>query len=513
MPRIRTYDQQVGLANDSQQAPVNPQAAGMLGQGIARVGEAVAGLGETLHRNDVTKDVTNSYEKLSQIRSEYTQRIQKATQDGTITQDHNLEKFQQDYQESLNKITGSTTTMEGSKYLERHGAILGSDLLRTAAISQAHISGQQAAEKEHNGISLDANSIQLDPSSFHSVLEGRELSIEERVKNGNLDSVTAEKMKREAGEIYAHSAIIGLASNNPEQAEAELKSGAFKDYLKPEQSTGLFSQIRAFKENKIAKIKQADELQKIAQKKESEDWLIKNNKSLDDGSFNIDSLYNSPLDFKQRESVRSAFMSKIDKTDFHNPISYKEVLDKIRSGGIKSQSDLYDQVGKGISSSDVQGLTNFMMFHSIGSNSNSNPSQIQADPQAQSKVQPRNMLLKQMESAIIKQDPMHPEQVNAEYMKFNEATNSLMEEENKLKSAGKDPSTLYDPNSNDYFLKKVQQFSPTADDIRNSFVQKSQPVEAVKDTHAGPGKFRQIKQGEDPMQYLIDTGQLKKKEK
>ena len=57
MPQIRTYERQVSTPSGEVRSSASPETAGAIGQGIAKVGAALSGLEDTIHKNNVTKEV------------------------------------------------------------------------------------------------------------------------------------------------------------------------------------------------------------------------------------------------------------------------------------------------------------------------------------------------------------------------------------------------------------------------------------------------------------------------
>lgn len=257
MARIRTYERSVQTPDAQLKQTAVPLNA--TAEAGVRLGQSISGFADVLHKNEVQKDINSSHLALSEIRNNFTNRIQEETQTGTLSDD-SIKKMQADYQEEINKITGSLQTSDGKDYLDKNSFDLGSDLIRSAGMAKAQLAGQMAVEQLQQANNLNGNTLQKTPSEFQSVLVSSLQAIDAQVAGGNLDFAAAEKIKRVTTESLAENSVKGWIDINRPFAKQSLTRGDYDKFLRPEDKATLLNHIDALDRADVAKKKSIEEL-------------------------------------------------------------------------------------------------------------------------------------------------------------------------------------------------------------------------------------------------------------
>ena len=450
MPQIRTYERQVSTPSGEVRSSASPETAGAIGQGIAKVGAALSGLEDTIHKNNVTKEVNETHVQLSKIRNDYTLRIQDETQKGTI----DTQKIQQDYQEEVNKITGFASTGAGKSYFEKHSATLGFDLTRSAALAQAQVAGKKAVEQWQKSIDFNGNTLQKSPADFQDVLSSSLSAIDEQVSSGSLDSTDAEKLKRLTENEYAQQAVVGWANISPDTAKDLLEKGQFDKYLSGDQKSKLFSTIKTYKTAEGTEIERVKKLEEEKKKKISEAWEQGNLEKLHTNTISPKDILSSPLEANRKIQWLNMMEKNLKETVQTDPSVKNELIRRIMlpdndPNKIVDPTQLYNHVGKGLTIPDITQMTKFL----------------ERTPEGKRLKDNRTLLLKQADATLVKRDPITGQPDPQGPYNMSLFTNALIDAEEKMRKEGKDASELYNPNSKDFFGNQILKYKATPQEI------------------------------------------------
>lgn len=495
MPKIVTYEQQVGMPeNRVISSGASPEIAGAEGNAIAGMGQQIGNFGEAMQKHDENQDITGTHAALSQLRNDYTRRIQAETQSGTI----DTEKLHQDYQDSVNKITGNMQTSKGQDYLAAHSARLGSDLLHTASVSQAQVAGKLAVEQWNNSLNLNGNTLQSSPSSFDGTLRDSVSAIEAQIQSGALPRTTGEELKRKTGEQLAEAAVHGWANTSPDQAKKILDSGTFDHYLDNTKKESLYGTIRAYKNAEITEQERVIKLQKEAKEKKSEKWQNDALKRWMDHTLTPKEILESPMESKQKEHWVEKYKQGIKEqfsTDkaVENNIVQRILLPETDTSGqrIVNQDQIMQYVGKGITIETADKLT----------------ARIDKTPQGKELSAQRKIFFDAAKKQIIKTDMFS--HTSAGHENLAKLTDAALRAEEQAIKEGKNPGSVYNSGSKDSMWSQIDRFKMTDEDFKN---QAMGPF--TKDT---PGKAQvpggpqdsKIRPGESSMDFLRRIGKIK----
>ncbi len=453
MPKIITYEQQVGIPTAEVRSSASPETAGMVGEAVSGFGKSVGSFGEAMQKHDENQDINDTHAALSQLRNDYTRRIQTETQAGTI----DAEKLHQDYEDSVNKITGNMQTHKGQEYLSQHSAMLGSDLIHTASVSQAQVAGKLAVEQWNNSLNLNGNTLQSSPSSFDGTLRDSISAIEAQVQNGSLSRVQAEELKRKTGEQLSDAAVHGWANINADQAKKILDSGTFDKYMDNTKKESLYGTIRAYKNAEITEQERVLKVQKEYKEKQSEKWQNDAISKLSDNSLDPKAILESPMTAAQkhqwlgwqRQHVNEQFST--DKAVVNN-IQQRILLPDTDTTGqrIVNQNQVMQYLGKGLTIDDVQKLTKF----------------IDNTPQGKDLSAQRKLFFDAAKAQIIKTDPFS--RTSAGHENLARLTDAASKAEEQAVKDGKNPSSVYDQNSKDNMWNQIPKYKMSMEEFQKN---------------------------------------------
>lgn len=450
MARIRTYEQQFGTPDVTLRSNQSVETAGMVGNAISKAGGQIAQYGEIIHKNDVAKDVTTSHAELSRIRNDFTRRIQEQTARGTI----DIEKIQTEYQDEVNKITGNVSTREGKNYLEKRSATLGSDIFRTAAISQAQVAGKRAVEQWQQSIDLNGNTLQQSPASFSEVLNDSISAIDEQVQSGTLDVTDADKLKRLSEQNLAENAVRGWANISSETAKTLLDQGTYDKYLSPDQKQSLYGTIKAHKAAEETEKERVKKIKEEEKKKAIDAWENDNVDNLLNNTLTPKQILESSLDAQKKIQWNNMMRSNLRQslqTDpaVKNSITQRILLPDGDPKKITDRSQIMEYVGKGLTIPDFKQLGGFL----------------DSTPDGRKFKDNRRMMLKQADATLVRRDPITGQPDPQGNYSLSLFQNALIEAEEKMRADGKDVNMLYDPTSKDYFGHQILKYKSSPQEI------------------------------------------------
>lgn len=358
MPQIQEY-----LPQQAAQEPVgatspNIELAGATGRSIENVGNAISEGGELLHRRSVQEEQSNLYADFADRRADQTQKLQSQIQDGSL----DIEKFQDEYDQSTQDTFDKVSTPEGRNYFERQNARLRGQLLKTASVGQAQIAARNASADLIRARGQNSNAIMAEPSMFDDSMGAGIEDIDQRIKNGGLPEKMRGQAINEMGRDYAKAAIRGLSNDNPESAKLALDKGTFDEYLSGDQKHEMYSEVqrdaRAQEVQAHSDKKKVDEAQKAAVDAWGQQALPKwvNN------TLTAKEVLNNP-DMKPEQKER--WIKMIDQRSKEvagksDPKTFMNLANKISNGEIQDMQDLMPYVGHGVNTEGFNRLNTFI---------------------------------------------------------------------------------------------------------------------------------------------------------
>ncbi len=471
MPKIQTYERQVSAPGVAIRSSA-PDNAGVVGQAIEGFGQAVGQAQDRIYRGNVQKEINQGYRDISTIRNQFTQRIEDDTKAGTI----DTEKISTDYQDAINKVSGNFTTPEAKDYFEKHSLDLQGDILKSATVSQAHVTGQKAIEDWQTSINLNGNTLQKDPSSFQNILDSNNQTIDESFKNGQIDSVTAQKLKRMSGQELAKSAVQGWADVNPDIAKQKLKAGEFDQHLDQDAKHQLEGQIEQAIRGKEIDQERTERLQEKALKKAQTTTQNDFLQQMEAGSLDSKQILNSNLDpvgggskeqFLQMLKKHNDPEEKL-KTDGQTMINlYGRIhLPDGDPKKLTDENELNQYFGHGLSFADMNRLRAEMQ------GKETEAGKIESDLKKQVIDIAKGKLTKSNPLTGIR-DPIGDEQMARFMVHF-------FDDYKKQRDSGKTATELLNPDSKDYLGKNISSYVRSPQQVLQDLVPKSQTLPSGK---------------------------------
>ena len=490
MPKIITYEQQVGATAPEVQSSVSTQTAGIEGQSIQQLGGAVQGFGEVLHQNEVKKDTLHSHVSVSQLRNKFELRKQAELQQGTL----DTEKLINDYNTELNEVVGSLQTQDGKDYLTQAGSSLESDLIRSSAAAQAQLAGKMAAKQIITSSEFNVSTIRSNPAEFDNIMRDSLAFIEAQVANGSLYREDAEEFKRVTTNQYAESAVEGYASIAPDYAKKLLDDGKFDKFLPSGKKEQLYGTVRAYKSAAETEKLRVAKLEADAKDKISQEWQDKNYNDLATGNLPMQKILESPMSPEQKQKWQGWGRDAIERKFSTNKAVFNDLAQRImlppddKSGQrITNQYEIMNYLGKGVDFNDVGELKKLLVQTPEGNILNEQRNRFFADAKG-----------------IVTKNPFTGEQVGNN--KLADLTKLVLTMEQQMVKDGKNPNLIYDRDYKDNVWKFVNQYRTSPDDILNESLNMNNEDDSIDGKDVEEDKIRE---GEDDVSFLKRMGLIK----
>ena len=233
MPRIRTYQSQVGIPTPS---GINSQAAANAGaaRGDATssfandVGAGISFLGQRLEQQEIADDQTKTATNLAEYQAQKTIEWK----DALAQADPNDTEFSQKWMNEvfnpgLEAFAEKLQTAQGRQQYARAAAEMRANFSIKTALGMSELQGINAYNMAVSMGNNLSSSIRADPNNFSSSLSLAEFYLE----GSGLDADKKLEMKAKWGKEFSLARLYGVAQTNPEAAQAELDGGRLDRYL------------------------------------------------------------------------------------------------------------------------------------------------------------------------------------------------------------------------------------------------------------------------------------------
>jgi len=445
MPKIRTYERQVGTPDPTIKSSASPEAAGAFGKGLATAAGAFSNASDQFLKVAEDREKTEVVKALSTIEANFDIKIREQKDAGTL----DTQKIQDEYKNEINKIVGSVNTSAGKDYLDKQSTLLGNSLLKTSSLNQAQMFAEQDTTDFLGIINTDYSGLLTNPLNHMKKLTRIQSLIKSKLDSKRIGQKEADKFNQMAIDTYGDGAVRGFARTSPKLAQMKLDS---LDNLSPDVKKNLISHIRTME--RANKLKQKSDAAKIkeARKIKSENWQMQNYARVVRNEISVDEILDSnellPQDKTRMLRIHELSLNKSLKLD---PLVFNKVIKDIQSGRISDPSELYEYVGKGLRPSDPTRLLPLVMNAAGRIN----------DPLKES----RSKVIQAAEKEIVSLDTLNWTMPVAAQKNLTDFYQFMLKEEDRLSQKGEDTSSLYDPSSKNYILNKIDQFKVTSKQI------------------------------------------------
>jgi len=227
MPRIRPYESQVSSQGDVPSRNAGLQdfgGAGLanLGQGIENLGQGVGQARRILNDVQARQEVTDAHVAISRAEHTLTQEVNEAHRTWTPDQPPLSERFLEKFKTTLDALhlnedgTERYETAAGRQTHARLAQALGVQVANMLMTADTDLAGKAAILRHTEHVDAVSNFLQLNPGQFaRQQADTAAMLHDPSGEYGRLPTVLQDKMTREATEKFALSAVQGLIGQDP----------------------------------------------------------------------------------------------------------------------------------------------------------------------------------------------------------------------------------------------------------------------------------------------------------
>lgn len=449
MPKINEYLPETEA--QGQTSGIDPEltVVGRAGVNLEQFGSDVTQALRTVQQRQVQTETADAYQSVAQARADFTDQLQSQTRDGTL----NTGDFQKQIQDWSDDQYQKYNTPDGRDYFTRQSARLSSSLTRSAANGQAQIAYKNGVVGYAQAQDAGVAAVTADPTQYHDVLSSSLEDLGNRISNGTLHEADRPGLQQDTEQKLAIGAIRGTYRDDPSKAEEMLKDPALAGILKPEQQQQMYKEVQSAKDSAETSQLQDINVQKALQKAKGDAFIAKNYGRMDspDNPLKPQEIDAQVIAGNMTPEQGDTWKSSLKKSQTQmesDPIAVMNLRNRIYKQDsdpqqIKDQYQLMNQIGKGVSPTDVHAMLPLL--------DNSN----------------QGKLLKQSESDLVQQAkvaygltgpmaPFHPQG----YAQLQRFTQALDQAKSQMGAQGKPVMSLFDatPGNKDYFGNKINNF-------------------------------------------------------
>lgn len=433
MPQIQEY-----LPQQQTQDPVggtspNIELVGSVGRSIENFGEAVEQGADRVHRRNVQAETANIYSDFADNRAEQTAKLQSQVQDGTL----DVDKFQDEYDQSTQDTYDKISTPEGRNYFERQNARLRGQLLKSATAGMAQISARNAGAKWKNYVGATSSSLMNDPSSFGDAVDQANEAADSMVETGGLPDKMRAQAVNEMGAEFAKAAVRGWANLDPDHAKELLDKGNFDNYLNGEQKHQMYSEVQQYGRARQVENQRAEKATKDAERANGDAWNQKAMPQWVNNTLSAKSVVTAVTDGTLKPEQGERWIKMIDQRSKEaagksDPHLFMDLAGKISSGQIQDMQDLMPHVGHGLNTEGFNRLNTFI-------------------DKAHPEIKQGEKKLFQTIQAVRYKNPMTGQWDSDGDQKSSQAMHDYIDAKKTIKDKGGTVGDLTDPNSKFFF--------------------------------------------------------------
>ncbi len=263
MPQIRQYNPQVAPAGPVNMPQANAEQMGAgVGEAIQHVGQEIGQFGPILHQRAVDSDRSNIDTQMALIKNDLSLQMQDQLQKGVLNHDD----FMKSAQHTIESIGDQVDTREGRQLFSKMQAQTSLELSTAAQRGQAELEGVKAVQNARTAMDARTSYVMGNPGNFQATLTQSNQSIDDMVATGGLPALKAPELKRMAMDQLAAGALRGIMRANPDEAQAQLDSGQWDQYMGENTKYKMEIETNHFKSARLTDEKRAQDLK---DKKES----------------------------------------------------------------------------------------------------------------------------------------------------------------------------------------------------------------------------------------------------
>lgn len=488
MARIEEYTPQLEAPGPVAAVAPNLEQANAVGRSLQNVGGAVEQVGDLLHRRQAQEEVSQVYSSAATMRAQLNQQIKDGSDNGNLDQD----SINQSFSDWADQQGNQYNTAEGKDAFNRQKARVGAYVTTRMGSAQAQLAGQRAVDAYEDAFHANSSVVMQDPSSFPDIYGSSVEQLHSSVQLGQIPAADEKMYQRKMGLELSKSAIMGLVQTKPDAAKAMLDSGAYDQWLGPEDKEKQYQLVQQWQHGSEVEAARKDKVVQQASDEQAENWRLQAYQKLDNNTLSPKEVYGAPITADEQHkwtSMINAASKEEMKTDprIMNNLTRRILLPDNDPQKISDPNQIYDYVGKGISTSNLENLTGLMRKTPEGEAMNDN----------------RKRLFDIAQAALVKKNAqMGIQDPQGEY-RLLQFQSALQSKEKEYRSQQKPIGSLYDPTAPDFFGKQIGHYQPSQQDLMNSLVN-NQIMPAAVQNDPGTKVSPTPGQTPEPMVKVID---------
>lgn len=441
MPRIQELLPEQNAAGPMGAESPNIEQVSAAGRGVEAFGRDMGQASDVVYQRQTQMEQSDAFSTVSQARSDMTDEMQKSINDGTF----DVDKFKQKFQDWQSDLLDNFETAGGKNAANRYSSRLFGSLLQKGIKGQALIAHNNAISGFNDGLNDLASSVRQDPDQFDDAYSTVLENSQHMQDSGAVGAKDAPAIEDHAANVLAREAVLGTANRDPQKALKMLQDPDFANNLNPQTQDELQTKVRQaqlFKDGDEARMQAIKEKSEKAQQ---EKWMTNNASDIASGKISpMDVLLKSPI---KEWDVNLAAAEKAKQAQalvqYTSPQVMRDVQDRLLlpkddPNAITSISQLYQE--KELSPNDVSKLSKWYL----------------TTPQGAAQKQQEQLMMNDIKGKLKVNGIPDPDYNN----RVINAVADFQKQQQQMVSEGKDPSTLTDPTSKNYFAASVRPASP-----------------------------------------------------
>lgn len=464
MPVIRTYRRQVAEPADIRTERVTPEQMGAgVGRATQQAGGALVGAAGTAYDIRAKKEVSDLTAKMTAKQAELTKELDLISKKAKPGDSEPFEEFEKRAKEQLDDLGGEYSSRAARSMYQTTAARIQAQLGRTSYMAQSELAGIKAVQDHQDTLNNISATVQSDPSSLKMNLDTYYLSVDTLVESGQIDRVSAMKLKEDGERNITRNSVQGWINLDPEYAKKKLDSGEYDEVLGGDGIKQMHSQadqaIRAKELEKERIMRLEEKARKQKQKEIQNDFLNR----MSEEKLTMDDVLKSDLDAfgLGSKKVFMDILAKKDDPKSTNPQTFNTLFNRIHlpdgdPNKIVDENELNQYMANGLSFEDFKKLRNEVM------GKGTEAGRIEGDLKKQ--------ILKTAEAALTKRNPLTGYADPVGELQYSKYLSWFMEAYRQGRKEGKSPRELLDPASKDYLGKEISQYTKSGEQTLNESI-------------------------------------------
>ena len=311
MPQIKPYQQQVATPDAFNTGSRNPSIEGGPARALQTAAGAVQDVGRVMYEIQQNKDVSDASKRLAELRLNYTQRVVKDSESGSL----DLEKLDADFESELEKISGNYSTRGGTDFAKRTGMEIKNSIRQSAFAAQSELTKVKLTEDREQQLGIFSQLLAVDPSQREAVIKQYDNYLNNLSMNGRpLDEKIKQKFRNEDLKKLEVAQIRGLYTNAtteqlPGLLDAMNKGALLGRNFDSDTLKQLKSEVKSEISWRNAEEERKKRVAEDADKKRIEAIMSKVYDRLDQDALSYDDVKKDPeiksLPFEKREQIKN----------------------------------------------------------------------------------------------------------------------------------------------------------------------------------------------------------------